>query len=363
MPEPIIIVGASARAAAFSAIRAGLEPWCADLFADTDLSARCPVRRLSPREYPQALPRILEEAPPGPCMYTGALENHPRIVRQIAARRCLWGNDEDVLRRARSPRFVRQLLTAAGLPCPRIRLQPDGPPDRGQWLVKPIASAGGVGVRHYRRDMDWPGTRVYLQEYIEGEPCAAVYVGDGATAQLLGVTRQLIGEPWLNAPPFRYCGSIGPLDLSPSERQAFTDLGNVLAKGCGLRGIFGVDCIRRDGVPWPVEVNPRYTASVEVLEHALGVRAVGLHWNAFGGSNFVASREGHSQVWGKAILFARRKCAFPGQTHTNTADVPRPGEVIDAGKPILTIFGVADSLEGCLETIRRNGRDVTVQRA
>jgi len=32
----VLIVGASARAAAFSALRAGLRPWCADLFADLD---------------------------------------------------------------------------------------------------------------------------------------------------------------------------------------------------------------------------------------------------------------------------------------------------------------------------------------
>ena len=32
--ESVVIFGASVRAAAFSALRAGLRPWCADLFAD-----------------------------------------------------------------------------------------------------------------------------------------------------------------------------------------------------------------------------------------------------------------------------------------------------------------------------------------
>ncbi len=35
-PQHLLIFGASARAAAFSALRAGLQPWCADLFADAD---------------------------------------------------------------------------------------------------------------------------------------------------------------------------------------------------------------------------------------------------------------------------------------------------------------------------------------
>ena len=37
-----------------------------------------------------------------------------------------------------------------------------------------------------------------------------------------------------------------------------------------LRGVFGVDFILHDGSPCVVEVNPRYPASVEVLEHATG---------------------------------------------------------------------------------------------
>ena len=38
----------------------------------------------------------------------------------------------------------------------------------------------------------------------------------------------------------------------------------------GLAGWFGVDFILRDGIPWPVEINPRYTASVEIHELASG---------------------------------------------------------------------------------------------
>ena len=43
--ESLLIVGGSTRAAAFSALRAGLRPWCADLFADLDLQQRLPSAR------------------------------------------------------------------------------------------------------------------------------------------------------------------------------------------------------------------------------------------------------------------------------------------------------------------------------
>src|SRR5207253_6364233 len=115
-----------------------------------------------------------------------------------------------------------------------------------------------------------PRGRVYCQEFIEGEPIAAVYVGDGEKARLIGVTCQLTGSDWLHARPFQYCGSVGPVSL-PAETEALLErLGNVLTSGCRLRGLFGADCVVRDGTPYLVEVNPRYTASIEILEYATG---------------------------------------------------------------------------------------------
>src|SRR4051812_41118682 len=80
--DRLLLVGASVRAAAFSALRAGLRPWCADLFADRDLQARCETVRVG-QPYPQSLLPLLDAAPPGPLAYTGAMENHPRLLAEI----------------------------------------------------------------------------------------------------------------------------------------------------------------------------------------------------------------------------------------------------------------------------------------
>src|SRR5207248_5309461 len=77
--EHLLIFGASARAAAFSALRVGLRRWCADLFADLDLQARCPAMRL-PGRYPHAFLDLAATDLPGPLMYTGGLENWPALV-------------------------------------------------------------------------------------------------------------------------------------------------------------------------------------------------------------------------------------------------------------------------------------------
>ena len=52
--ETVLIIGASTRAAAFSALRAGLTPRCLDYFADRDLAAICTVDRVESGAHSEA---------------------------------------------------------------------------------------------------------------------------------------------------------------------------------------------------------------------------------------------------------------------------------------------------------------------
>src|SRR6516162_1742358 len=100
--QSLLIFGASARAAAFSALRAGFKPWCADLFADADLRQRVPAMQL-PGRFPEGFLDLIDVELTGPWVYTGGLENRPFLVHKMARRRKLWGNDRDALLEARSP--------------------------------------------------------------------------------------------------------------------------------------------------------------------------------------------------------------------------------------------------------------------
>lgn len=356
----VLIVGASARAAAFSALRAGLRPWCLDLFGDVDLRAVCPTQVATRADYPERLPELLAAAPAAPILYTGALENHPRVLAALARTRPLWGNSADVVRAVRRPETVEDLLGQAGLPCPRVWRGPGPVPPElaGQWLVKPLHGAGGRGV------VIWNGDHlrgpVYFQEAIAGEACAAIFVASGVDAALVGVTRQLIGQPWLGASGFHYCGSVGPLSLSTDTRRALERMGSTLARGFGLRGLFGVDLILRDGVPLPVEINPRYTASVEVLELGLGLAALDLHRQGCAGV-LPAGPVARPSPWpaaGKAIVFAREARTAPAEwgslpSRAWLADIPEPGCAIEPGQPILTVLAQAESEPVCLDLLQQ----------
>src|SRR5262249_48846584 len=161
-----------------------------------------------------------------------ALENRRRLIRTLARCRPLWGNDARSLVQARSPFRVRSILESAGLPCPRVLRLSDSP-SAGRWLLKPRAGAAGGGIRFWDGTPPARPSRHYLQEFIDGLPCSAVYAALPDRTVLLGVTRQLIGEPWLHAAGFRYCGNVGPHPVPAPTRQAFEELGQVLARGCG----------------------------------------------------------------------------------------------------------------------------------
>ncbi len=380
----ILILGSSARAAAQSAVRAGYAARAADLFADQDLLDCCPSEAV--KQYPQDLLQVARSSPPGDWLYTGGLENHPRLVDAISAERDLLGNPGDVLRRVRDPLLMAAALSRRGINCPAVADSPNHVPLDGTWLCKPRHSAGGQGINVWmegkrRLAVDRPTTRsshaVYFQAVVPGSPCSAVYVAAGGNSRLLGVTEQLIGTAWSGAKPFAYAGSVGPWRLSAGERAQWDHIGQALAEEFNLTGLFGVDAIANQAGIWPIEVNPRYCASIEVLERTLGWKSISLH--------VAACREGllpgtdlrdEAPSWaGKAILYAAtdftvtdelaaKFAALKGDlSHPGMADIPRVASTMRAGWPICTLLVVASSRQEALARLQARGQQIRLMLA
>ena len=88
--EPLIIVGASTRAAAQSAVASGYAPWCVDQFGDADLR-ECSAGVQVVSDWPDGVAAALADAPRAPLVYAGALENSPELLNQLAERFPLAG--------------------------------------------------------------------------------------------------------------------------------------------------------------------------------------------------------------------------------------------------------------------------------
>jgi predicted ATP-grasp superfamily ATP-dependent carboligase len=358
----VLIVGASVRAAASSVIRAGYRPWCADQFADRDLASLCPVERIEAGgDGFERLIERLDAMPRTPWFYTGGLENHPRVVERVSQRHRLWGAGSELLAKVRDPERVAKVLHESGLACPRVSLDPSGLPCDGSWLLKSMRSGGGVGIQPYYGDYGGDGSRVYYQQRVEGESFSALYIGAASKALLVGVSRQLVGIP---GSPFAYRGSVGPVVPATAIRRQLERLGDCLSHAFGLRGWFGVDYLGDGESIWPVEVNPRYTASVEI--HELAARRAYLRWHiAACEGNVVPSiteqakvERATTRIVGKCILYAGRTVELGEISWTpaigedrfaigEIADIPHAGTRFEPGDPVLSVFAEGTDAADC----------------
>jgi predicted ATP-grasp superfamily ATP-dependent carboligase len=292
-------------------------------------------------------------------------------VRTLAKGRALWGNAPDVLRRVRDPFLVTETLARRGFAVPAVLSGEPGTlnPEPGTpWLVKPLASGGGRRVRAWR-----PGAQIprgcYLQELVDGTPGSVVFVAAGGRAVPLGMSWQLVGEDAFGAAGYKYCGNI--FRAAGDTRGAYDEvlmndacaLCRVTAEEFGLVGVNGIDFVARGSVAYAIEVNPRWSASMELVEHVYGLSVFSAHAGACAAGvlpefDLAAARRGVRAV-GKAVVFARRNVvvgetrawvsppALPAHEIAEIRDVPRPGERILAGRPVCTVFASGSDGAAC----------------
>jgi predicted ATP-grasp superfamily ATP-dependent carboligase len=359
-PRPhVLIAGVSTRALAASACRAGYRVTAVDAFGDADLHAVAdvvPLRRDGAAPYTAALAAKAARASDATLVaYTSNFENHPGAVTTLARGRRLLGNPPAVLERVRNPILLMRALAGRGFAVPATRASaPSVALDRRRWLLKPRSSGGGHGTSPWRRGRP-VSRRHYLQERIAGVPGSVVFAADGHRATVLGLSRQLVGEPAFGARGFRYCGSLLAAPGAPLfERQAellevATELASAVSAAFGLWGLNTLDFIARGGVPFPIEVNPRYSASMELVERATGVSLFALHVDACAGRLPTPPRPA-TRIVGKAIVFARHDLVVDQPrrwTDAELADVPHPGERILRGQPICTVLAAAPDAATC----------------
>ena len=368
----------------------------ADLFCDLDLQAiawtAVPVAHGTDdvaTGYPWSLEPAAEGFPPSAAWcYTGAIENHPDLIDAIARVRPLAGNPSDVVRRLRDPVQLAAVAKAAGLSFPETLFSPDGVPLDGTFLVKPLGGAGGRGIRRWTQavaddTMHQATTASRLQiwqRFMMGTPLSASYCFKQRSARLFGVSRQLIGEPWCHAGMFAWCGAVA---LHAAGGRTETDpliaslerLGSVLAERFQPVGLVGVDLVVDAGESITViEVNPRPTASMELFERSGAGSIAGCHLAACGyappsGIAIEQPLPRPASHWAKAVLFASqptpvaqpmierltRETSPWSQADGGwpaLADIPRPGQTIAAGAPVVTIFAAAPTTDDALNRLR-----------
>jgi predicted ATP-grasp superfamily ATP-dependent carboligase len=124
-------------------------------------------------------------------------------------------------------------------------------------------------------------------------------------------------------------------------------------------------------------VNPRLTASVEVLERATQANLVAAHVAAcrgggsdlLGGATRAIRAARGERLHGKAIVYARGKVSagerfaslVAAWTHGNErwiADIPNDGTVFSPGEPVATVFASASTTDEVVQQLRNAADEV-----
>ncbi len=386
MRTNLLVIGASGRCLAESAAQVGWQVAAIDLFNDQDLHRVChQVIRLAAGEYPTAIPAQAAELASGPVIYGGGLENHPQVLAQLAAVRPLLGNSPAAVRAVRQPATLAALAAAAGWHHPETHADPAGLPTDGTFLQKPLAGAGGQGIVRWTAGQQ-PSPASCWQRFVAGVPLSVSLLLGTERPRLLGLCRQFVGRPWCHAVPFGFGGGVElPLPgRAEPLRQSLERLLAQLANQTRLAGLVGVDFIvprGRQGQPLQptlIEINPRPTATMELIERRAGNSLAAAHLAAFGWSSPKPPpppppTAGH-RFWAKAILFASAPLTVTAALDQQLsllieatraageadfallADRPVVGSQIATGRPVLTVFAAAATPAAAVRRLGRRTR-------
>jgi uncharacterized protein len=360
MNESLVLVGMNVRALAQSAVRAGFEVVAIDAFGFLDLPAEAHCRSLEhdlgglfpadPASWHRRLAEAGREQRANSLAYSGGFENLPDLVAEMSVEHELLGNSPTSLRAVRNPFRLQEIVFSAGLETPQI-LPPGAQPDPGlRWLRRPLTSGMGFGIEPWEGIVpDDPETIV--QRQVEGIPHSASFIANGRDAQVFAITHQLSGDPTFGAQGFAYAGNL--LIPNPDARllARLNTLAMALTQVFGLVGLNGIDFVLNGEQVSVLEVNPRYSASMELVEEASGVSLLEWHADGCRQQSLPALPESHDQnVFGKAIVYARRDGILPDTREwlaKGRRDVPHTGGSVRAGFPICTVTAVGVNQEQC----------------
>ncbi|WP_145213231.1 ATP-grasp domain-containing protein [Planctomycetes bacterium TBK1r] len=261
---PVVLVGASVRAAAESARIAGFSPIAVDHYGDRETLAA--ARRwyqlddfLDSRDS-RPLDRIVPER--APIALVGGLERGYGWIGPT--QRSFWGVSPEQFLTCDRPEFLRDLAARAAVRLPETRCAGAASPG---WLVKRRGSSGGLGVSYGEGVGEIPAGAI-LQRPVRGRVCGASFFGLGDRAKLLGVCRLL--KKRIGPYPFVFAGALGPIPLNVALVNALGRLGDAFCCLSPLVGPFNIDVVLRHDTVTLLEVNPRWSASMELVERAWG---------------------------------------------------------------------------------------------
>jgi len=365
----ILILGACVRPCVAIAAAAGYQVTGIDLFNDADTQAASNAS-IKADHYPKDLFGHAESSKANYWLYTGCLENYPEQIAQLANKKTLLGNNQNVIRKCRSPEFISELAIDAEWHYPDAAIADASRTNNEfqSWISKPRLSAAGQSVQVWHSIPPATSERI-AQLYIPGPTFGAACISNGSETQVLGITRHLRMTRRLGVTRFQYCGSVGPLPLSDTLNAAISTMASEIASECGIVGLFGLDLKIQNNQIWLLEINPRFTASMDLLRDGTGENLIQQHIDACRNKPLIPIQHSKklSAIQTRAILFAKSPTRFNPTCNQwdFIADIPAHNTTLDIGSPICSIYGrgktASESVRHAMYNLNRLESTLTVE--
>lgn len=348
-PSLLLVFAQSGRFIAESATRAGYTVRVADCFGDHD-TLQCADRwlalpALSELSKEQLLATLIDLSDNQPCWLvcgTG-IEHFYSLLPELPAHIQFAGTPVDSLAVLRQPKPFFTLLHSLALPFPEVS---ETPPDT-PFLLKNMAGSGGYSIQSTATQA--LGATEYYQHHIDGDSYSVCFVADGKEAQILGWNRQ-----YHRLQDFTLIQIQQPAYPPVHCQHLIEDAVNKLTEACGLRGINSLDyLVDKQGQVFILEINPRISASVELLSHA---DVINCHLAACAGQ--LPEPEPHVQAPVKILhyLLAEQTVTIDAAPRwpVGCHDLPDASSHIEAGMPICTLIAEAESETACQQQLEKN---------
>ena len=347
MADAVLIAAQAGRALAQAARRAGLRPFVADLFGDSDTLAMSEAYRPLTGRFGDApaqaatldaVDALADRAGGAIGLILGSgFEDAPDLVARLARRHRLIGAPAETIAALKDPSAFSALCAHVGVPHPAIMT--DAPQEPADWLLK---RAGGSGGNHIRAATRAPAPAGrYHQKRVPGRPYALNFLANGRTIHILAITEQWCAPSPIR--PFRYAGALarGVDEAAPLPARLVDAMAagtERIVAATGLRGIGSADVLVDGSDWWLTEINPRPGATLDILDR----RAMPLLTAHIAACLGPMPDPGSQPADAAAaqICYADHELA-PVPDHVwpdYVRDRPRPGSVVRRDAPLCTVL-------------------------
>jgi predicted ATP-grasp superfamily ATP-dependent carboligase len=237
--------------------------------------------------------------------------------------------------------------------------------DDCKYLIKEFSSAGGVGVR----DDDGKNLRGgrYRQRVINGFSIGASFLTvskDGVYAtRLMGLAGHIGRVEEFGQRDYLYGGLAYPASVDSTISETIRRFGERAAAASSLVGWWGADFIVNENA-YLLEINPRFTASMELIADAHGIDLVGTQISAINGVMFNGGAAQAEGCRATAVCYAKDDFIFNGAREwfdLGARDIPHDGNIIKKGEPIISLYARAGSCDKCMRILKEQAAKLYIK--